>query len=95
MLKLFKPFLLTIAFTLMLAGCGSSNSGSSTSSGTTDNKGTTTPAAGSNNANSTAPATKTIKHAMGTADIKGVPAKIVILEWNYAENLLALGLQPV
>lgn len=39
-------------------------------------------------------ATKTIKHAMGTVEIKGTPKRIVTLEWVYAEDLLALGVQP-
>lgn len=87
MYKLFRPITLMLAFIMILAGCGSS--ASDTKQGT--------PAAGGSGSdtNATAPATKTIKHAMGTTDIKGTPTRIVILEWNYAENLLAVGLQPV
>ncbi len=40
------------------------------------------------------PATKSIKHAAGTTEIKGTPKKIVALEWVYAEDVLALGIQP-
>ncbi|WP_188454606.1 ABC transporter substrate-binding protein [Virgibacillus oceani] len=36
----------------------------------------------------------TIEDAMGEQTIKGTPKKIVVLEWAYAENLLALGIQP-
>jgi iron complex transport system substrate-binding protein len=39
--------------------------------------------------------TRTITHASGTTDITGVPQRIVVLEWTYAEDLLALGVQPV
>lgn len=39
--------------------------------------------------------TVTIQDAMGEQTIKGTPKKIVALEWSYAENLLALGVQPV
>lgn len=37
---------------------------------------------------------RSIKHAMGTTEIEGVPERIVVLEWTYAEDLLALGVQP-
>lgn len=36
-----------------------------------------------------------IKHAMGETEITDTPRCIVVLEWVYAENLLALGVQPV
>ncbi len=36
-----------------------------------------------------------IEHALGTATFEEVPEKIVALEWVYAEDLLALGVQPV
>ncbi|WP_077324890.1 ABC transporter substrate-binding protein [Virgibacillus siamensis] len=35
-----------------------------------------------------------IQDAMGTQTIEGTPKKIVVLEWWYAEHLLALGIQP-
>lgn len=38
--------------------------------------------------------TRTIKHALGETPITGTPQKIVVLEWTYAEDLLALGVQP-
>lgn len=38
--------------------------------------------------------TITIEDAMGKQTIKGTPQNIVVLEWSYAEDLLALGMQP-
>src|SRR5699024_482112 len=38
--------------------------------------------------------TVTIEDAMGTQTIEKGPENIVALEWSYAENLLALGIQP-
>ena len=38
---------------------------------------------------------RVIKHAMGETEITGTPQRIVALEWTYAEDLLALGVQPV
>ncbi|NGP46402.1 iron-siderophore ABC transporter substrate-binding protein [Bacillaceae bacterium SIJ1] len=35
-----------------------------------------------------------IEHALGTATFDDVPQTIVVLEWNYVEELLALGVQP-
>ncbi|MFD2925461.1 ABC transporter substrate-binding protein [Halobacillus naozhouensis] len=35
-----------------------------------------------------------IEDAMGTQTIKGTPKNIVVLQWAYAEYLLALGIQP-
>lgn len=35
-----------------------------------------------------------IEDAMGTQTITGTPKKIVVLEWSYAEDLLALGIKP-
>lgn len=41
------------------------------------------------------PGVRIIEHAMGQTEITGVPQRIVALEWTYAEDLLALGVQPV
>ncbi len=37
----------------------------------------------------------TITHALGETTLEEKPERIVVLEWVYAENLLALGTQPV
>ncbi|WP_164669250.1 ABC transporter substrate-binding protein [Virgibacillus doumboii] len=71
-------------FTLMLfllAACGGGNEENNAGS---DNEGNS----GSDER------TVTIQDAMGEQPIKGTPKKIVALEWSYAENLLALGIQP-
>ncbi|SFB39523.1 iron complex transport system substrate-binding protein [Lentibacillus halodurans] len=38
--------------------------------------------------------TVTVEDAMGEQTIEGTPENIVSLEWSYAEDLLALGVQP-
>lgn len=38
---------------------------------------------------------RVVKHAMGETAITGTPKRIIALEWIYAEDLLALGVQPV
>jgi ABC-type Fe3+-hydroxamate transport system substrate-binding protein len=49
----------------------------------------------SSNSSTTYNQTRVIKHDMGETEITGTPERIVILEWVYAEDLLALGVQPV
>lgn len=39
--------------------------------------------------------TRTIEHSLGETELTGVPERIVALEYTYAEDLLALGVQPV
>ncbi len=39
--------------------------------------------------------TRVVEHAMGATEITGTPLRVVALEWKYAEDLLAIGLQPV
>ncbi len=41
-----------------------------------------------------ADAERTIQHVLGETKVKGTPSKVVVLEWTYAEDLLALGVQP-
>ncbi|MFS0727444.1 ABC transporter substrate-binding protein [Paenibacillus sp. 1P07SE] len=43
----------------------------------------------------TEPQARTIEHVLGKTEITGVPERIVALEWLYAEDVLALGIQPV
>ncbi len=41
-----------------------------------------------------APPPGTIEHALGSTELQAIPVRIVVLEWTYAEDLLALGIQP-
>ncbi|MFD2043896.1 ABC transporter substrate-binding protein [Ornithinibacillus salinisoli] len=45
-------------------------------------------------ANTNEERTVTIEDALGEQTITGTPENIVVLEWSYAEHLLALGIQP-
>lgn len=78
-----KPILMSLALLLLiLTACGgndnSSEENNEADSGEADNSGRTV----------------TIEDAMGEQTIEGTPENIVALEWTYAENLLALGIQP-
>jgi ferric hydroxamate transport system substrate-binding protein len=41
------------------------------------------------------PTTRIVKHIMGETEIIGTPTRVVVLEWTYVEDVLALGIQPV
>lgn len=66
----------------LLAACGGDDSASTEENGSNKDKNNTV-------------RTATIEDSMGKQTIEGTPKKIVVLEWFYAEHLLALGIQPV
>ena len=74
----------------LLAGCGSSSSSSSGSSAKTQNAGSSTSA--------DAPAAafpRSVKHAMGTAEIKAQPKRVVVLDSGELDDVTLLGIKPV
>lgn len=84
MLKNYTKFSFAVVMSLLLlllAGCGSKNVGSSSP--------TTSPVSKPTEEE------RVIKHALGETSITGIPQKIVVLEWTYAEDLLAVGVQPI
>ncbi len=91
--------LMLVILAFVAAGCGG---GSPTNSGGTPNEST---AGGQNEQkqeqeagnepSNTESQTRTIQHVLGETEITGVPQRIVALEWLYAEDVLALGIQPV
>ncbi|MCA0758592.1 iron-siderophore ABC transporter substrate-binding protein [Paenibacillus sp. N4] len=88
----FISFML-VAMVVFLAACGGTNNGGNNAGSEnqgaeqTNNAGEATNAADPN-------ATRTIKHAIGETEVTGEVKKVVVLEWTYAEDLLALGIQP-
>lgn len=38
---------------------------------------------------------RTFKHQMGKTEITEIPKRVVVLEWTYAEHVMALGVEPV
>ncbi|MEN2768180.1 ABC transporter substrate-binding protein [Ornithinibacillus xuwenensis] len=75
--------LLIFTLVLVLAACGSDSDSNDTEKGK-DSADTNTDGR-----------TVTIEDVYGEQTIEGTPERIVVLEWTYAENLLALGIQPV
>uniref|UniRef100_UPI002685FC89 ABC transporter substrate-binding protein n=1 Tax=Paenibacillus sp. 598K TaxID=1117987 RepID=UPI002685FC89 len=90
-------FLMLVILAFVAAGCGG---GSPKDAGGTNNESTasgqnTQEQEAGNEPSNTEPQTRTIKHVLGETEITGVPQRIVALEWLYAEDVLALGIQPV
>ncbi|WP_174613050.1 ABC transporter substrate-binding protein [Virgibacillus ihumii] len=67
-----------ILLIFLLAACGGSGEDQASNDKNTNEEGRTI----------------TVQDAMGKQTIEGTPENIVALEWTYAENLLALGIQP-
>ncbi|MYL70635.1 ABC transporter substrate-binding protein [Halobacillus litoralis] len=71
---------------VLLAACGGGSEEGSGSEGTEDQEEETT---------EEETRSVTIEDANGEQTIEGTPKKVVVLEWTYAENLQALGMEPV
>lgn len=87
----FGFFTIIFSMMLVLSACGSANGGNQTGAESSPSSETTASAAPTSSDSTV----KTITHAGGTTEITGTPKRIVTLEWTYAEDLLAVGVQPV
>ncbi|WP_246067001.1 ABC transporter substrate-binding protein [Paenibacillus koleovorans] len=93
MKRIAKPVMLIMSLLLVMltAACGTSGTGGASTSPSASPAKTTeaskTPEA--------TPTAKTIKHALGTTEIKGTVKRVVALEWSFTEAFLAVGVQPV
>lgn len=86
--SLITGFFILLLFTVMLSGCGKAGGTSPEAK----------PAAsGTDSTPAPAPVdgTRTVKHIMGEAKIKGTPKRVVILTQEGTEALLELGMKPV
>ncbi|WP_329561630.1 ABC transporter substrate-binding protein [Kitasatospora sp. NBC_01266] len=70
--------------TTLLAGCGSSATDSSSK-----------PAAASSGSDATAAFPITVKHAMGSTEIKSAPKRVVVLDSGELDDVTLLGITPV
>ncbi|MFB5761594.1 ABC transporter substrate-binding protein [Paenibacillus medicaginis] len=80
-----SAFLIVLLFAVFLTACGAQNTA-------TEGGGST---AGASNGAAQAEETRTFKDAMGEIPVTGVPKRVVVLDWTAAEDVLALGVQPV
>lgn len=75
-------FMLPLAFMLVLAGCGTaSNSAQNGSSATTTTENTASPI--------------TLKDSHGEVKLNQPAKRVIVLEWTFTEDLIALGVQPI
>ncbi|HBZ82744.1 MULTISPECIES: ABC transporter substrate-binding protein [Brevibacillus] len=89
----FPILLVFLSAMLLLAACGN---GGTANQNTQSGSGQAQPAATPQpEADKSAEQVRTVKHLMGETTIKGVPKRVVALEWSSAEHVLALGVQPV
>ncbi|WP_411343268.1 ABC transporter substrate-binding protein [Paenibacillus sp. WLX1005] len=75
-------FMLPLAFTLVLAGCGTAGNSAQESQPTT-----------ATTENTAGPVTVTDDH--GEVKLDQPAKRVVVLEWTFAEDLIAVGVQPV
>ncbi|WP_310499327.1 iron-siderophore ABC transporter substrate-binding protein [Paenibacillus qinlingensis] len=88
-MKFISTFSLLLCFVIFLSACASNSTQSSNNAGT----GTTTnPAATATPSVPAAPVT--IQHLKGEMTLKEVPKKIVVLDVQFADQMLALGFKP-
>ncbi|WP_167449421.1 ABC transporter substrate-binding protein [Halobacillus trueperi] len=85
-MKKFWLFALMLGL-VVLAACGGGSEEGSESEGTENQEEETTEEEETRSV--------TIEDANGEQTIEGTPKKVVVLEWTYAENLQALGMEPV
>lgn len=91
-------FVVLSVILVLLAACGSNkenNANAGASPSATEPAATTSASPSAEPSESpAADVERSIKHVLGETKIKGTPQKVVVLEWTYAEDLLAVGVQP-
>ncbi|WDM20393.1 ABC transporter substrate-binding protein [Paenibacillus polymyxa] len=85
MKKGFIGILLLMVFTLTLAGCGTAENASDKDQAATSGSKPTDTAIGP----------VTVKHNRGEVTLDKPAQRVVVLEWTFTEDLVALGVQPV
>ncbi|WP_435920856.1 ABC transporter substrate-binding protein [Paenibacillus sp. DYY-L-2] len=88
MRKRLLSLLLVMSVLLVAAGCGSSQSNNSASDDTAGNA-----AAANSGSESSGPIV--LKDSKGEITLDKPAQKVVVLEWTFTEDLIALGMQPV
>lgn len=94
----FKMIVLLLAVLVISAGCATNNTNNENNTNHASQNEATNEETNSNDTSSTNEETnrvRVISHALGEAEIEGIPQRIVALEWTYVEDLLALGITPV
>jgi iron complex transport system substrate-binding protein len=93
MKKRFSVGILSLVVMLIIAACGNSSSGNTNTTKDANNATSSENTATSGDASSTGPIT--IKHNKGETVLEKPAQRVVVLEWIFAESVIALGVQPV
>ncbi|WP_338554756.1 ABC transporter substrate-binding protein [Paenibacillus sp. KS-LC4] len=83
--------IMLIVVMLVVAGCGSNTANTSTAEGTATDQA----AAANSNGESAAAGPIVLKDAKGEVKLDKPAQKVVVLEWTFTEDVIALGVQPV
>ncbi|WP_237690568.1 ABC transporter substrate-binding protein [Paenibacillus caui] len=93
--KWLLPLAVLVIFSFALSACGGKSAVNNESGkGNQAAKANASSAAPSSQEPAASGETATYKNPLGEAVIKGTPKRIVALDWTYAEDLIALGIQP-
>ncbi|AIQ70941.1 ABC transporter substrate-binding protein [Paenibacillus graminis] len=84
-----------IIVVLVAAGCGSKNTNNSAADGGATNNAAATNAAATSKGDETATGPIVLKDAKGEVKLDKPAQKVVVLEWTFTEDVIALGVQPV
>jgi ABC-type Fe3+-hydroxamate transport system substrate-binding protein len=88
-----KVLWIVLVMTMIVSACGSATTASSPQG----EEPTSAPVreAATEAASQTNDEERLVRHTFGETLIKGTPTRVVVLEWTYVEDVLAVGLQPV
>nr|WP_085981676.1 iron-siderophore ABC transporter substrate-binding protein [Paenibacillus riograndensis] len=84
-----------IIVVLVAAGCGSNNANRSAADGGATNNAAAPNADATNEGSATAAGPIVLKDAKGEVKLDKPAQKVVVLEWTFTEDVIALGVQPV
>ncbi|SFF47112.1 iron complex transport system substrate-binding protein [Paenibacillus algorifonticola] len=89
--KRLMGLIMVIVVMLVAAGCGSNTTNSSAAEGTTTENATAT----NTNGDTAAAGPIVLKDAKGEVKLDKPAQKVIVLEWTFTEDVIALGVQPV
>ncbi|MCD9022513.1 ABC transporter substrate-binding protein [Cohnella silvisoli] len=87
--------MILLSFILILTACGNKENNSNASPSASQPPASESASPSATDTASAANETRTFKHVLGETTITGTPKRVVVLEWTHAEDVLALGVQPV
>ncbi|MFB5759626.1 ABC transporter substrate-binding protein [Paenibacillus medicaginis] len=93
MKKQLSVVMLTLVVMLIMAACGNSSAGNTSTAKDANSTTSSENTASAGDTSSTGPIT--IKHNKGETVLEKPAQRVVVLEWIFTENLIALGVQPV